>query len=139
MALWQVFDHASAPSGPAALTAVQGCHSLPSSSNPLLAIKKTKAKRLRFLLVGVRGFEPPASWSRTKHSTKLSHTPINIHFPRRNHPTRRILYRNIADLSISERKKLSTDGKNFFILPSLLKIYSLLWYNITVKNFSERI
>ncbi len=26
-------------------------------------------------LVGVRGFEPPASWSRTKHSTKLSHTP----------------------------------------------------------------
>ena len=101
--------------------------------------KKTKAKRLRFLLVGVRGFEPPASWSRTKHSTKLSHTPINIHFPRRNHPTRRILYRNIADLSISERKKLSTDGKNFFILPSLLKIHSLLWYNITVKNFSERI
>ena len=30
-----------------------------------------------FLLVGVRGFEPPASWSRTKHSTKLSHTPKN--------------------------------------------------------------
>lgn len=78
------------------------------------------------IMVGVRGFEPPASWSRTKHSTKLSHTPINIHFPRRNHPTRRILYRNIADLSISERKKLSADGKNFFILPSLLKIHSLL-------------
>lgn len=31
---------------------------------------------MRFgILVGVRGFEPPASWSRTKHSTKLSHTP----------------------------------------------------------------
>lgn len=29
-------------------------------------------------VVGVRGFEPPASWSRTKHSTKLSHTPILI-------------------------------------------------------------
>ena len=28
-------------------------------------------------LVGVRGFEPPASWSRTKHSTKLSHTPVS--------------------------------------------------------------
>lgn len=26
-------------------------------------------------MVGVRGFEPPASWSRTKRSTKLSHTP----------------------------------------------------------------
>ena len=23
------------------------------------------------------GFEPPASWSRTKHSTKLSHTPVS--------------------------------------------------------------
>jgi hypothetical protein len=29
-----------------------------------------------FSLVGVRGFEPPASWSRTKRSTKLSHTPF---------------------------------------------------------------
>ena len=28
-----------------------------------------------YFLVGVRGFEPPASWSRTKRSTKLSHTP----------------------------------------------------------------
>ena len=27
-------------------------------------------------LVGVTGFEPAASWSRTKRSTKLSHTPI---------------------------------------------------------------
>ena len=31
-------------------------------------------------MVGVRGFEPPASWSRTKHSTKLSHTPKRISF-----------------------------------------------------------
>ncbi len=29
-------------------------------------------------LVGVRGFEPPASWSRTKRSTKLSHTPCML-------------------------------------------------------------
>ena len=29
-------------------------------------------------MVGVRGFEPPASWSRTKHSTKLSHTPKHL-------------------------------------------------------------
>ena len=27
-------------------------------------------------MVGVRGFEPPASWSRTMRSTKLSHTPM---------------------------------------------------------------
>ena len=30
-------------------------------------------------LVGVAGFEPTASWSRTKRSTKLSHTPL-FHF-----------------------------------------------------------
>ena len=27
-------------------------------------------------MVGVTGFEPAASWSRTKRSTKLSHTPV---------------------------------------------------------------
>ena len=29
-----------------------------------------------FRMVGVTGFEPAASWSRTKRSTELSHTPI---------------------------------------------------------------
>lgn len=29
------------------------------------------------LRIGVTGLEPAASWSRTKHSTKLSHTPTN--------------------------------------------------------------
>ena len=29
-------------------------------------------------MVGVRRFELPASWSRTKRSTKLSHTPLLI-------------------------------------------------------------
>ena len=29
-----------------------------------------------FIMVGVTGFEPAASWSRTKRSTKLSHTPF---------------------------------------------------------------
>ena len=29
-------------------------------------------------LVGVTGFEPAASWSQTKRSTKLSHTPIYL-------------------------------------------------------------
>ncbi len=32
--------------------------------------------RLLLTLVGVTGFEPAASWSRTKRSTKLSHTPF---------------------------------------------------------------
>ena len=32
-------------------------------------------KRL-FLLVGVSGFEPEASWTRTKRDTKLRHTPF---------------------------------------------------------------
>ena len=29
-----------------------------------------------FYMVGVKGLEPSASWSRTKRSTKLSYTPI---------------------------------------------------------------
>ena len=31
-------------------------------------------------LVGVTGFEPAASWSRTKRSTELSHTPLSYSF-----------------------------------------------------------
>ncbi len=29
-------------------------------------------------MVGVSGFEPEASWTRTKRDTKLRHTPITI-------------------------------------------------------------
>ncbi len=29
-----------------------------------------------YFLVGVSGFEPEASWTRTKRDTKLRHTPI---------------------------------------------------------------
>ena len=32
-------------------------------------------RKLLIILVGARGFEPPASWSRTRRSTKLSHAP----------------------------------------------------------------
>ncbi len=43
--------------------------------------RKEKGTTKSFLfLFGVTGFEPAASWSRTKHSTKLSHTPIAILF-----------------------------------------------------------
>ena len=34
--------------------------------------------RTDFLMVGVAGLEPAASWSRTKHTTKLCHTPIAL-------------------------------------------------------------
>ena len=80
--------------------------SFTSAPVQILLQQKTKANAF-VLLVGVRGFEPPASWSRTKHSTKLSHTPINIlFFLRRYISARRILYRNIPVLSISYCKKL---------------------------------
>ena len=31
-----------------------------------------------FFMVGVSGFEPEASWTRTKRDTKLRHTPISL-------------------------------------------------------------
>lgn len=34
-------------------------------------------------IVGVTGFEPATSWSQTRRSTRLSHTPIDRLFPRR--------------------------------------------------------
>ena len=40
-------------------------------------------------MVGVAGLEPAASWSRTKHTTKLCHTPIAL-----------LLYRKGGRLSI---------------------------------------
>ena len=39
-------------------------------------IEKSTSEEVLFM-VGVRRFELPASWSRTKRSTKLSHTPIH--------------------------------------------------------------
>ncbi len=50
-------------------------HHLPQAN----IIQKThlcRKTKVRFLLVGVTGFEHATSWSRTKRSTKLSHTPI---------------------------------------------------------------
>ena len=40
--------------------------------------EKTGTCRGRFrFMVGVSGFEPEASWTRTKRDTKLRHTPID--------------------------------------------------------------
>ena len=36
------------------------------------------------MLVGVAGFEPAASWTRTKRDTKLRHTPIDQNIIMRN-------------------------------------------------------
>ena len=42
----------------------------------MLKTDTKKAVQLNgFLLIGVEGFEPPAPWSQTTYSTKLSHTP----------------------------------------------------------------
>ena len=47
---------------------------------PFYPICETKNPRRSMIykdsFIGVTGFEPAASWSRTKHSTGLSHTPI---------------------------------------------------------------
>ena len=48
----------------------------PPSSNPNTIKKRLTANAVRLFLVGVSGFEPEASWTRTKRDTKLRHTPI---------------------------------------------------------------
>ena len=46
-------------------------------SNPSIQKKKVSiADAMLTFLVGVSGFEPEASWTRTKRDTKLRHTPI---------------------------------------------------------------
>ena len=58
--------------------------------------KVAGTKRSRRLTVGVAGFEPTASSSRTKRATKLRHTPVPFEYsltssiiPNRDEPTRR--------------------------------------------------
>ena len=46
-----------------------------NSFNLRIQSKKRSTCVPRSFLVGVTGFEPAASWSRTKRSTELSHTP----------------------------------------------------------------
>ena len=77
------------------------CQTEKSQNSPtkkVQEIKKnpTKIARFQLDLVGVTGFEPAASWSRTKHSTGLSHTPIAY-----------ILYHNYLGLSIAFVKKFT--------------------------------
>ena len=54
---------------------LRGNHSGMATKRP--RIRKKAGIHERFLLlVGVSGFEPEASWTRTKRDTKLRHTPI---------------------------------------------------------------
>jgi hypothetical protein len=43
--------------------------------NPRLFSLAINQCKLLILLVGERGFEPPTPWSRTRCSTRLSHSP----------------------------------------------------------------
>ena len=45
---------------------------------------KRAAEAALFILVGVAGFEPAASWTRTMRDTKLRHTPIDRYIIMRN-------------------------------------------------------
>ncbi len=51
--------------------------SLPSPGLPLQGSNVIHLERIEGL-VGASGFEPPASWSRTRRSTRLSHAPKNL-------------------------------------------------------------
>ena len=51
--------------------------------------------KFRYLLVGVKGFEPPAPCSQSTCATGLRYTPIMLRYRRRN-----LLYRNPWELSI---------------------------------------
>ena len=52
----------------------------PKIKNETFATQCNPYQNMRYNSVGVTGFEPAASSSRTKRSTKLSHTPFKEHF-----------------------------------------------------------
>ncbi len=62
---------------PCSLTLVRDQEAFGFDAVSLKAIKITGRMPCDFL-VGVTGFEPMASWSRTKRTTKLCHTPAKI-------------------------------------------------------------
>ena len=55
-----------------------GLRPVPPFRIPTQIKSKGTANAVPLLLVGVSGFEPEASWTRTKRDTKLRHTPIAI-------------------------------------------------------------
>ena len=61
---------------PYSLTSMVGVVGSFAASDPFLARRKRKQGFLSTSLVGVAGFEPTASSSRTKRATKLRYTPL---------------------------------------------------------------
>ena len=57
---------------------------------------KRAAEAALLILVGVSGFEPEASWTRTKRDTKLRHTPLARHIIK-NNPT---VVKSCADFQV---------------------------------------
>ncbi len=66
-------------------------------------------------MVGVRGLEPPASWSRTKRSTKLSYTPF---YPRRFRPPTVMYYSASFPICQEGNCIFLSAAKNTVFLPS---------------------
>ncbi len=54
--------------------------------------------------IGLVGFEPTASWSRTRRSTKLSHSPKLKNLPRRRTLTSRILLKKARSSKLNSRE-----------------------------------
>ena len=57
--------------------AAQGTGRITRKKRAKIKKKSSESIGIRGLLVGVSGFEPEASWTRTKRDTKLRHTPIS--------------------------------------------------------------
>ena len=79
------------------LTGTRGHPVIITKNTPKKGTKKAETlkffEHFDYLLIGVTGFEPAASWSRTKRSTELSHTPMVCAKPLHWH----VVYYTISD------------------------------------------
>ena len=73
-----LYKFCGGPAKAAALLSGQRFLSLCRVCAPRIPTNKKDARRRLFLLVGMTGFEPATSASRTQRSTKLSHIPLRI-------------------------------------------------------------
>jgi hypothetical protein len=88
----------------------------PPCTNP-----QTKNMRGLRVLVGERGFEPPTPWSRTRCSTRLSHSPTEARFNR----TRKLV-------------EFAAEGRSGCIRPldyNIHRRYAREWPGVSKSNF----
>ena len=94
------------------------CHSLPRPSSPFTPARENKKQAAQtcdlFSMVGVKGLEPSASWSRTKRSTKLSYTPIPEDYNTTGN-TLQVFFESIFGI-LKRKKKPHFRAVSFFIL-----------------------